>query len=186
MSRRLASIAGVEDTMAAIVEVAAELVPGCDHASLSHLRAGELRSASSNDEIGPVLDGIQTETGEGPCLDAIRQGQAFVSDDLARDPRWTRYGPRAVTETTVVSSMATPLDDGARIVGALNLFADRPAAFSPEPQRDAVVAVLAAHATPAMTSALRYESSLEALASRDLIGQAKGLLTARSEIGADE
>jgi hypothetical protein len=171
--------------MTVVVEVAAEVVDGCDHVSLSHLRNGELRSASSNDDIGPILDAIQTETDEGPCLDAIRVGGVQVADDLADDPRWPAYGPRAVSETSVVSSLATQLHDGSRAVGALNLFADRPAAFTPDPARDATIALLAAHATPAMAAALRHENALASIESRDLIGQAKGMLMARSGVDAD-
>jgi hypothetical protein len=185
MSGRLAAIDGVPEMMAAIVEVAVEMIPGCDHVSLSHLHRGELRSASSNDRIGPILDAIQSDTDEGPCLDAIRNGGTYVADDLGADPRWPDYGPRAVTETSVRSSFAVQLHDGARTAGALNLFADRPASFTPEPQRDATIALLAAHATPPLAAAVRYESALAALESRDLIGQAKGLLMARSEIDSD-
>jgi GAF domain-containing protein len=185
MSRRLAAIDGVPETMAAIVEVAVGVIPGCDHVSLSHLRDKQLRSASSNDQIGPILDAIQSDTDQGPCLDAIRKGGTFVADDLGTDPRWPVYGPRAIAETSVKSSFAIQLHDGARVAGALNLFADRPASFAPEPQRDATIALLAAHATPALSAAVRYENALAALETRDLIGQAKGVLMARSGVDSD-
>jgi hypothetical protein len=186
LARRLVAIDGVDETMAVVVEAAVELIDGCDHVSLSFLRRGELRSASSNDEIGPILDAIQTETDEGPCLDAIRLGGIQVSDDLSADPRWPEYGPRAVEASRVISSMATELHDGRRNIGALNLFSERPASFTPDHDRDALVSVLAAHATPALAAALHREDATVALASRDLIGQAKGILMARSDIDADQ
>jgi GAF domain-containing protein len=185
LARRLIAIEGVEDTMTAIVQAAVE-VTGCDHASLSYLRGKRLVSASSNDRIGPVLDAIQTETQEGPCLDAIRYGGVVVVDDLRSDVRFSTYGPKAEAATGVLSSMATELNDGRRTIGALNLFSEESGWFAGELQQEALVAILAAHATPALAAALYRENMEVALRSRDLIGQAKGMLMARSGIAEDD
>jgi len=91
--------------MAAIVHAAVE-VTDCDHASLSRLRGTQLVSASSNDEIGELLDAIQTQTQEGPCLDAIRTGEVIVVTDLAGDPRHASYGLRALETPGVLRSTA--------------------------------------------------------------------------------
>ena len=65
-------------------------------------------------------------------------------------------------------------------MGALNLYATKPAAF--DATDVALASVFAAHAAVAM-SASRREENLERKAdSRDLIGQAKGLLMARSDL----
>jgi GAF domain-containing protein len=185
LARQLTAISGVEETMGVIVSAAAELL-GCDHVSLSYLHGTELRSASSNDDVGPLLDALQTELQEGPCLDVIRAGGIVVTDDLASDGRWPRYGPRASAVAGVVSSMGTELHDGRRTVGALNLFSSSQAHFGPEDGRDALVAVLSAHATPALAAALERQAAAAALATRDLIGQAKGILMARSGVDANE
>ena len=185
LARKLAVIDGVEQTMAVIVNAAVELV-GCDHASLSHMRNKQLLSASSNDEMAPLLDRIQTEEQEGPCLDAIREGGVQVCDDLRVDSRWSRFGPRAHDATGVVSCMATQLHAGQLTIGALNLFSNSPGTFAEPHHQGGLVAVLAAHATPALATALRHESAAAALSSRDLIGQAKGILMAHSKVDADE
>jgi GAF domain-containing protein len=185
LARRLTALADVEDTMGVIVAAAVDLL-GCDHASLSYLYGSELRSASSNDDVGPLLDALQTELQEGPCLDVIRGGGIVVSDDVASDGRWPRYGPRASDVAGVVSSMGTELHDGRRTIGALNLFSASPGHFDAEGGRDALVAVLSAHATSALAAAIEREAAAAALATRDLIGQAKGILMARSGVDADE
>ena len=147
MALRLLSVDTVDDTLTIIVHSALEIIDGCDHVSVSHLQGKELRSRASNDEIGPLLDAIQTETQEGPCLDAIRDGTVYASDFLGDDPRWPEYGPRAVEATKVLSSMATELNAGGRIIGALNLFSEERGAFGDRFDQQATVAILAAHAT---------------------------------------
>ncbi len=187
LARRLLAEESVEATMQAIVDASVELIAGCDHASISHMRGGSLVSASSNDEAGIALDGIQTGSDEGPCLDAIRTGEVMAAPDLLDDERWPTYGPRAVETAGVRSSLALPLHDGRRVVGALNLFADRPQVFverATDGDAEAVASILAAHATPALVAALHREDMGHALASRDVIGQAKGMLMARA--GVDE
>ena len=72
LATRLLAARTVEATMQSIVDAAVEVIEPCDHASISHMRGRSLVSASSSDEIGLVLDGIQTGADEGPCLDAIR------------------------------------------------------------------------------------------------------------------
>jgi GAF domain-containing protein len=178
LARRLVGLRSVEETMAAIVHAAVE-VADCDHASLSHLRGQQLVSASSNDEVGELLDAVQTQTQEGPCLDAIRMGDVVVVNDLAGDTRYASYGPRAVEKTGVRSSLGVPLKDGRRTIGALNLFSDQLATFHGEPSQEALIAILAAHAAPALAAALYRQDMEAALKNRDLIGQAKGILMAR-------
>lgn len=189
LARRLMGEEGVEATMQVIVDATVELVEGCDHASISHMRGSSLVSASSNDPIGIALDGIQTGAEEGPCLDCIRTGEVMVTSDLTRDARWPVYGPHAAEATGVISSLALPLHDGRRTLGALNLFADRVDAFGDEvedAEASATASILAAHATPALVAALHREDMAAALASRDVIGQAKGILMARAGVDEDE
>ena len=178
LARRLVALRTVEETMTAIVHAAVE-VSGCDHASLSYLHGKRLVSASSNDEVGEVLDALQTETQQGPCLDAIRTGEFMVVDDLQTDRRYPSYGPRAVEATGVRSSIGAPLNDGRRTIGALNLFSDQRRTFAGEPTQEALIAILAAHAGPALAAALYRKNMEQALRNRDLIGQAKGILMAR-------
>ena len=185
LAETLLSVTGVAATMKVLVDAAAEVVGGTEHASISHMQGRALVSASSNDEVGHSLDGIQTGAQEGPCLDAIHTGEIVVTHDLRTDPRWPRYGPAAVDSTGVLSSYAHPLHDGRRTFGALNLFADDVDAFRGDTEQEAAIAILAAHSSPALAVALHRENMEAALRTRDLIGQAKGLLMARSGVDED-
>jgi len=186
LSRRLLEVEGVQETMRVLVGAAVEAVSGCDHASISHLQGKSLVSAASSDRIGEILDGIQTGADEGPCLDAIKTNEVTLTDDLEHDPRWPQYGPRAVESTAIRSSLAYPLHDGRRTLGALNLFSERIDGFSREPDDEGVAAILAAHATAALAAALHRENMETALQNRDLIGQAKGMLMVRSGVDEEE
>jgi transcriptional regulator with GAF, ATPase, and Fis domain len=186
LARRLMAEETVEDTMQVIVDAAVELIDDCDHASISHMRGQSLISASSNDTIGIVLDGIQTGAEEGPCLDAIRTGEQMACGDLRDDARWPVYGPHAVESVGVHSSLALPLHDGRRVVGALNLFCDRVHGLVGDAEADATASILAAHATPALVAALHRHDMQAALENRDVIGQAKGMLMARAGVDEDE
>jgi transcriptional regulator with GAF, ATPase, and Fis domain len=185
LAETLLSVRGVTETMEVLVDAAVEVVDGADHASLSHIRGRALVSASSNDEVGSILDGIQTGADEGPCLDAIRTAEIMISSDLRSDPRWPRYGPAAVDATGVHSSFAHPLRDEKRAFGALNLFANEVDAFSGDPDQEALITILAAHCAPALAAALHHEAMEAALRTRDIIGQAKGMLMARTDVDED-
>jgi GAF domain-containing protein len=187
LATTLLSLRSIDDTMAVIVASAVETIDGCEHASLSYLRGRELVSASSSDEVGPILDRIQTETGQGPCLDALRSGEVRVSSDLAHDSGYAIYGPRAGAETGVRSSIASPLHVGTRVIGALDLFSKERATFDVrDDTHTALIAILVAHSAPALAAALERADFAAALRSRDLIGQAKGMLRAASDLTEDE
>jgi AmiR/NasT family two-component response regulator len=67
-------------------------------------------------------------------------------------------------------------------MGALNVYAETPYAFTAETK--AVGLVFAAHSSVAWNAARRDEQFKKALASRDVIGQAKGMLMERYGVGA--
>ena len=156
-----------------------------------------LRSVTSGAGPSSVRQAMTTS---GSCSTAFRPGRmrgpastpfvrapCIVAADLRSDARWPVYGPRAVESAGVLSSMGYPLDDGTQVIGALNLFSEQVDAFgADEPDREGTVAILVAHGTPALMASLLREEFGAALARRDVIGQAKGWLMARSQIGEDE
>ena len=73
------------------------------------------------DPIVEVIDLLQHQTGEGPCLDAIAQGVMVYGDDLSTDPRWPKFGPLA-GENGMRSALALPLTANGAL-GAVNLYA---------------------------------------------------------------
>lgn len=170
--------------MAVLVAAAVDTIDGCDHASLGFLDGETLRSVASNDDVGPALDRLQNEFGEGPSLDAVHGGGRVITDDLRVDSRWPRYGPPAATTTGVLSSAATALHDDRRTVGVLDLHSEQVSAFHEDVSRDSLLAVLAPFCTVVLVASAERANLERALLTRDLIGQAKGMLMAQSGIDA--
>ena len=67
-------------------------------------------------------------------------------------------------------------------MGALNVFAEEPGAFGPE--SETIGLIFAAHSSVAWNTARRDEQFKKALASRDIIGQAKGMIMERYGVDA--
>lgn len=89
----------VETTLQQIVTLAEGAVDGCLAAAILVVGDGDRpRTLASGNSIALELDEEQITLDEGPCLDAARSGTTFFAEDLADDPRWPRFGPRAVAK----------------------------------------------------------------------------------------
>ncbi|MGH9264682.1 MAG: GAF and ANTAR domain-containing protein [Acidimicrobiales bacterium] len=184
MARSLLAQEDVQHTLQRIVELAVETIDGCDCAGISFIKGKELSTSAASSDVPRQVDAIQYEVGEGPCLDAIREHDIFRTGDLGRERRWPQFSSRAQQETGVTSMVSFRLFVEGDTLGALNLYSKAPDAF--DDRAVAVGSVFAAHAAIALSTALHDEQMEEALQSRDVIGQAKGILMAREHVSADE
>lgn len=185
VARLLLAERGVEQTLAKIAELAVQTIDRCDHAGTSLIEERQITTAGASDGVSAKVDAIQCETDQGPCLDAIRDHEVFQVDCLAEEQeRWPSFAKRAVEETGVCSILAFRLFAEEGTMGALNLYSTRADAFDDE-ARD-FGSVLAAHAAVALSHARREDQLEEAIKSRDVIGQAKGLLMARQGMSSEQ
>lgn len=190
IARALGAEPSVQTVLKRIVDFAAEHVAGCDGAGILLAHGGEIvTGAWSNDRVRRVEE-LEYELREGPCVDAIGREPVFESADL-RDQLsvWPRFAPLAL-DAGIESMLGFRLFAAEDTLGALDLYGYRAGAFD-ESSR-ATATVLAAHAALALVGAQLHERDLEtisglndALASRDEIGQAKGILMATRKITAD-
>jgi GAF domain-containing protein len=184
-ARRLQGSHGdVEGTLQVITSLAVSTVPGADECSISYVigrRRVEPRAATA--ERAGRLDKLQEELGEGPCLDAVWEHEVVRVDDVRTEQRWPRFCTRAA-EMGVVSMMCLQLFVDGDQLGAMNLYSSSAGAMDDEAEE--LARVLAAHAAVALAGA-EHESNLRrGIDSRDLIGQAKGILMERHKITADQ
>jgi hypothetical protein len=189
MLKGLYSAGSVGDTLAEVVDLAVHTIDGCDFAGIFMMDGGLLTTPVATDSIVIELDGLQHGTGEGPCLDAIALGSPFYAGDLSEDERWPSFGP-AATALGVRSLYGLPLQLNST-PGALNLYARYPNAFGVIDRGKAVL--LAAMADLALSSAQTHENEERrnttlhaALATREIIGQAQGILMERERISSDQ
>lgn len=166
-------------TLASIVEGAIALVPGARWAGISLIQGSEVQSRAPSDPLVAELDHTQTSLNEGPCLSALREHHTVLVADMATETRWPRF-TQAATQHGVCSMLAFQLFVRRENLGALNLYGDQSGVFSDD--SILVGQVLAQHASVAMVGSAAEVHFQAALASRDTIGQAKGILMHRENI----
>jgi GAF domain-containing protein len=163
-----------------IVDVAAAEVDGTDCAGVMLLEHGQVSTPAATSGKVRLVDRDQHEAHEGPCLQAALDNIEMIrADDLSNDARWPLFAEKALAHgvASMLSFQLYVRDDN---FGALNLYASEPHAFSDDSVH--LGALLATHAALALAST-RTESNLRtALQSRDMIGQAKGILMERFKI----
>lgn len=55
----------------------------------------QVTSQHPSGELPLLVDAIQTETGQGPCLDAVYEQQTVRVPDMAHEQRWPKFAQRA-------------------------------------------------------------------------------------------
>jgi transcriptional regulator with GAF, ATPase, and Fis domain len=176
----------VQRTLDKMCVLLVDTVEGCDHSVVTLVRNQHLDSPAASDDVGPSVDAIQFEVHEGPCVEAITEHHTVVTDDLVTETRWPQFSRRAVEATGVRSTMAFRLFVAGDTLGSLNLYSKQPRAFTDESW--AVGTIFAAHASVALRAARTKEDLArlrEVVETRELIGQAKGILMGRRGISSE-
>ena len=152
---------------------------------------GDLRVMASSSDAVRLLELFELQAEEGPRLDAYRTASPVVEADLtAAGDHWPAFSPVAV-EAGYRSALALPMRLRGASIGALNLFRT-----APGPMRDADVAAAQAFADIATIAILQHRAAVEAqrvneqlsqaLNSRIVIEQAKGMVAERASIEVAE
>ena len=184
LARSMQDERGLEHTLDVIVLSAAETVPGADEASISAVsRRRAVRTIAATGALPRAVDQAQYETGQGPCLDSLYEYRTLRLSDIGSEPRWPDFCARA-SQLGVRSMLAVQLYVEGDNLGALNLHSRQLDAFSDESEQ--VALMFAAHAAVAMAGAQAQEHMQTAVDSRDVIGQAKGILIERYKISSQE
>ena len=178
----------VRGTLQRIVDLAERAVDGCEAAGILLVDNREVTTAAASRPFAVVVAQTQIDVNEGPCLDAATRGLTVYADDLLDDPRWPNFGPLAV-EAGIRSVIAYSLSAGRP--SALNLYSRLPAAFGAtdraQGQLFATLARLALDSAEERASDEKRTGNLiEALRTRELVGQAQGILMERERITADQ
>lgn len=151
------------------------------------LMSGDVPSGPvcTSNRVSAIVEQLQFDLGEGPCIDAYRQDLPVLEPDLANPdtPRWVGFSGPAV-EAGVRAIFGFPLQVGAVRLGALNLYRDRPGPLSDGQHADALVmadvaaqAILVLQANaPAGTLAIELEAGAEF---QYVVHQATGMVAAQ-------
>jgi hypothetical protein len=145
-------------------------------------------SLCTTDPVSARIEELQYTLGEGPCVDAYRQGRPVLEPDLAEPalPRWVAFAAAAIG-LGVRAMFGFPMQVGSVRLGALNLYSDRRGSLSEDQHADAMVmADIAAEAVLVMQSDAppgTIGAELQAGADfRYVVHQASGMVSAQLEV----
>jgi len=154
---------------------------------------GSLHTIAASDEHTRLLELFAAQNDQGPCVECYKSGEPRTNINLT-DPhttaRWPQFATRAA-ETGFVATNALPLRLRGRVIGAVGLFQTDP---DPLGQADIILAqALADVATIAIlqqrtldTSQVERAQLQNALTSRIVLEQAKGILAERWNLSVDD
>jgi len=182
-ARAVQSAADADEILERVTAHAVATIEPCDYAGITVDQHGHPRTLAPTDPMVLEIDELQYRAESGPCLDAMRGDEPIVdAPDLAHDIRWGRFGPEAAGRG-VHAVLANRLYVGSERFGSLNLYGTAPSGFTREHHEQAsVLSALASLAMSALRHATDASGLREALKTRDLIGQAKGILMERENL----
>ena len=180
----------LDDTLLQIARLARRVIPEVDDVSVTVINDGLPKTMVFTSPLAVQLDERQYESGFGPCLDAAATGMTIVLNhrlDVPLYPEFTRTALRAGISQTAAIALLVPH----RTAGALNLYSARESPFRPEEivfaERFAGFAAFAVSNADHVDSAEELARQLqEAMRSRAVIEQAKGIVMGRYGLTADE
>lgn len=183
----------ITTTVETVTRLAAELLPGTTGSGVSLIDTEGRRTIASSNPLVDQADALQYQLGSGPCLTAWHDQVTIRIDDLTVEDRWPQWTQAAATDLSIRSMLSAPLltaDAAAGAIGAIKVYADQPDVY--DQLAEHVLELFAAQAAAllanmqTLTDARHLSANLQAaLASRDVIGQAKGILIAQGAADAD-
>lgn len=169
--------------MRELTERAVSALSGATSAGITvATRSGDVRTVSATHPDADKIDDIQRRNGEGPCLEAAWEQHTMRILDVAVEQRWPAFCRDTLSDTGVRSVMSFQLFKDRDRMGALNFYGDRAGAF--EDDSVELGLILATNIAVAWSLLERDAQFRSALTSRDVIGQAKGILMERFSIDA--
>ena len=149
---------------------------------------GRLRAVGSSSASAELLDLLQLQADDGPCVECLRTGVALSVGLDGAAARWPRFAELLRAEGHGAVD-ALPLRAGGATLGALNLFAPDPL---PDPARPAAqaladIAALVLVRGDVIEEAVAFARRLErTVQARAMLSQAIGILAERFTLSPDD
>jgi GAF domain-containing protein len=189
MSGVLLSRESVNTVVELVTTLAAATLPGTTGAGVSLVNQAGKRTTAASDPLVEQADLQQYQLDEGPCLSAARERAVIRIDDLHSEQRWPRWRD-AVAELALRSVLSAPLIAGNESIGAIKVYSTEIAAYDMGGEHLLTLfaeqaAILLAN-MQSLQDAQQLSAQLKvALTSRDMIGQAKGVLIVQGAAGEE-
>lgn len=187
---RLSDNDDVTSVLKRFVNRATLTIPGCDHVTVT-VRVGQdsLETVAGNNVASLTHTPTEKEPWSGPILDAVIYREPRRVDDVMTDQRWEGFQQR-MHEAGFRSCLALPMPTKRHPQVGFTLFSRESHQFSDLALDLVLLFALQAGTTLDNVSLYKDARQLidhlhEALATRDVIGQAKGILMRRLPCDAD-
>ncbi len=154
----------------------------CDEAGVTVTRRNKIETAAATSMLVRKADQFQQSLREGPGLDVRAAPSYVLIEDTLDDGRWPRWTER-VALLGLRAVLSVELQTADRTFGALNLYSRAPGSFTTGDL--AVATTFARHASVALASSEEVFHLKIAVDSRNLLGQAQGILMERFAIDSD-
>jgi GAF domain-containing protein len=151
---------------------------------------GQPRWVAVSDAAMELLEQVQHDLGQGPCLAAFAEDRVVAVEDLRRERVWDRLAV-VVGQMQVCGVLSVPVRLAEQPVGTLDVYAIQPRAWSTaEVEALGALAVVTAELVSTGVELANREVEVaqlrQALAGRVWIEQAKGVLAATRGVGPDQ
>ncbi|HEX3327565.1 MAG TPA: GAF and ANTAR domain-containing protein [Actinomycetota bacterium] len=191
LSRLVTAKETVESTVGRIAELSVLAIDAADACGISLVTGKRIHTVAVTSDIGNTIDALQIETGEGPCMSSIKEQATFYIPDMSQDETWPVFSSLAAQATGISSLLGYVLQVGEGALGAMNVMSFQVDAFDAE--AIAAGALFAAQAGVALSNALTHRQSEEkveqleeGIRTRQVIGEAVGIVMATRQVNADE
>ncbi|HEX8771869.1 MAG TPA: GAF and ANTAR domain-containing protein [Acidimicrobiales bacterium] len=182
--------AALTEMLQRLVLLAQHTLSGADSVSITVAENGRFRTSNSTGPTALAIDQVQYEQDDGPCLHAMRSKEQlqFVVD--AAPVRWPSIDD-AARAAGITSVLSTPLlRSPGEAIGALNIYGSETAFNEAELRTAGLVSehasILVGNALDLLSATELNHQMREAVASREIIGEAKGIIMERQGCTRDE
>lgn len=148
-------------------------------------------TSNASDEVARELDQVQYRLGVGPCVDAVNQHRTIGLDIDGEDGRYAQFvqsaQPRFITAVLSMPLTVRELET----IGALNYYSATVDHFEDDAVHTASLfarqaAVLLANAVAYAASTNTIDELYDALRTREIIGEAKGIIMVKEECSPEQ
>lgn len=150
---------------------------------------GDLDFVAASEERIVEAEQEQAHLESGACFEAFSTNRLVTAEDLRTEERWPRYA-RRVVELGLLSVLGVPMNACGQTIGVINFYREEPSRWTDEDVNAAEIITAMGAGYILNADQLRAQHLLSdqlrtAIGSRDVIGQAKGILMARANVDAD-
>ena len=151
--------------------------------------SGQLDFVAASEQRVVEAEQHQANLEAGACFEAYTTNRVVTVGDLGTDRRWPDYAER-VSSLGLRAVLGVPMNAFGQTIGVINFYRETPSLWSDEDVDAAEIITSMGAGYVVSANRLRAQHDLSeqlhaAIRSRDVIGQAKGVLMAREGVNAD-